>query len=1237
MAAELIATDGPLQGVVLALDQGTQWLVGRDPQSCQLVVEDPKVERQAFRIKLTKDGYSIESVGKTPVTINQRTLEHSPLSDGDVLKIGDTSFSFYTIQEFEEIVFSGADSGPVDEELIAREKGEPLQRFESEESPREFSDEDLPKEEKKRPARGPKEEEFRREPAGRKRREPKGPKEEEFAGEKGQDQEREQPLGPEEEEFAKEKGQDHEKRGALGPSEEGFAGEPDREKASKRSKGPDEEGFAASGVDPKMESRGGPSEENFARESGKDSEMKPPSGPSEEGFSGEAEKQRAQSKPQGPSEEGFAGEAEEERDQQKPQGPSEEGFAGETEKPGTHKKSGPLEEGFSGEAEKEKAQEKPRGPSEEGFDAAGTEKATKGGPLEEDFARESGQDSQPQPHSGPSEEGFAGEAEKEKASRKPQGPSEEGFAGETEKPGAQKKSGPLEEGFAGEAEKERAQGRAQGPSEEGFAGETEKERAQAKIEGPSEEGFSGEAEKQRAQAKASGPMEEGFSGGAEKERAQGKPQGPSEESFSGEAEKEKARGKLEGPSEEGFSGEAEKEKARGKRKGPSEEGFAGETEKPSAKKRSGPSEEGFSNEGISPDDWENVEGEAEDFEEDELAEEAGVKKEEPSRSEELISEGADRKVQSSKEKQGEDLVSEGADKKEEFHEKQSEELISEGADREKEKKRTPPGEELITEGHDREETRIEKPGEELISEGEEVTPAAPRGDQASLGEQLSAEGNEAMPRPPESEDFEHESFSEGDHEEEPLFSAEEETAGVVIDMTPSVRFLLKVVAGPNTGAEFALDMGRSYLIGTEASTCDIVFHDLSVSREHARLYLSEHGELEIEDLGSRNGVLVDQDQITGRVPFSSNVIVTLGTTAFFVVDREAPQETLVAPTFEAPRSQPEEEAEKIEEEEKEPEPVVALKEEKPKPKPSARPGLSIYVSIVCGLAILLGISMISLFHTSDLKAPPKDYVAEIKSAIKDFPSVKYTYSPNNNRLFLVGHVATGVEKDELFYNLNALSFLKGIDDHVVNDEAVWQEMNILLSKQPDFKGVSMHSPRPAVFVLNGYLKTEKQEANLIDWVNIHFNYLSLLENRVVVEESVIEEVSSQLVHNGFGAVAVSFLNGELTLAGYVGSAQAYDFERLVHHFGQLPGVRNVQNFVVVVAPEQQVIDLNQRYPGRFKVTGYSKHGDVSINVVINGHILMRGDTLEGMTLTSIQPHAVFFEKDGLKYKLEYNK
>jgi len=238
---------------------------------------------------------------------------------------------------------------------------------------------------------------------------------------------------------------------------------------------------------------------------------------------------------------------------------------------------------------------------------------------------------------------------------------------------------------------------------------------------------------------------------------------------------------------------------------------------------------------------------------------------------------------------------------------------------------------------------------------------------------------------------------------------------------------------------------------------------------------------------------------------------------------------------------------------------------------------------------------------------------------------------------MMGHVQTAVQLNELLYKIKGLTFIRGVENNIVNDEAVWQEMNILLSKIANFKGVSMHSPEAGVFVISGYLKSDKQASDLIDYLNVNFNYLNLLQNRVVVDQQITDEVSAHLMQHGFGAVTVVFSTGELLLTGYVSSTQTYEYESLVESFDKIPGVRSIKNFVVAVSPEQGVIDLNQRYPGKYRVTGFSKHGDVNINVVVNGRILTRGDQLDAMTITSIQPHTIFLEKDGLKYKIEYNK
>ncbi len=464
-----------------------------------------------------------------------------------------------------------------------------------------------------------------------------------------------------------------------------------------------------------------------------------------------------------------------------------------------------------------------------------------------------------------------------------------------------------------------------------------------------------------------------------------------------------------------------------------------------------------------------------------------------------------------------------------------------------------------------------------------------------------------------------------------------------LDVSLPSRFVLKVIAGPNAGAEFSLDLGKSYLIGTDTTTCDIIFYDLSVSREHARLSLSSEGEVTIEDLHSRNGILVDQQKITGTVQLSAHSIVILGTTVFFLVDQDAPQETLVTPVIEAlhPEPPPQEQPE---------EPHAAHLESPLEEKPAdvpvssqARfPHLSVAIvlaSILLGLLVLLGYGVIALSSSKDASTEmrsTKDDLAELNAAIQDFPGVRYTYNRNTGQLFLVGHVTSSTEYSELLYNLQGCHFLRGIQNHVLNDEAIWQEMNLILARHPEFKGVTMHSPVPGHFVLTGYLKTEQQENRLNEYLNLHFNYIYLLENQVIVESRISSEIAQQLLMDGFGAITSNFSNGELVLTGYVNAGQEERLHHWIEKVQQQRGVRQVQNFVIIVTADEQVIDLSQRYPGRYVVTGYSKHGDININVVINGKILMRGDTIDQMTVTSIHPHAVFLEKDGLQYKIEYN-
>lgn len=475
--------------------------------------------------------------------------------------------------------------------------------------------------------------------------------------------------------------------------------------------------------------------------------------------------------------------------------------------------------------------------------------------------------------------------------------------------------------------------------------------------------------------------------------------------------------------------------------------------------------------------------------------------------------------------------------------------------------------------------------------------------------------------------------AEGDFNYETIYREEdvEQQPKVHFDVTPA-RYYLKVISGPNSGSEIGLENDKNYVIGTDTASCDIVFHDLSISRQHALISVDSDGFVTIEDRGSRNGVIVDRQRIDRRVSLKPNSIVSLGTTTFFIVDREAPRETIVAPIIEPVR---ESKKEPVYEESTFKEAVVTSTgavSEQTKRGPLIGPAMIIPI-ILIGLAALIGIGMLSLFKSSkEISAPHRDYNQEISKVISNFPGVKYTFNRNTGRLFLLGHVSSTIQKNELQYNLQGLDFITGMDDNVVVDEYVWQEMNILIAKNPEWRGVSMQAPEPGRFVITGYLKTNKEAAALNDYINLNFNYLDLLENKVVVEEQLVSDVTSRLLQSGFGGVTPSVSSGELTLTGYISSMQNAEYQNLVQEFHRIYGIRAVRNYVISLSPEQAIMDLSNRY----KVTGYSKYGDININVVIDGRILTRGDRLDGMTIMSIQPHTIFLEKDGLKYKIEYN-
>lgn len=446
-------------------------------------------------------------------------------------------------------------------------------------------------------------------------------------------------------------------------------------------------------------------------------------------------------------------------------------------------------------------------------------------------------------------------------------------------------------------------------------------------------------------------------------------------------------------------------------------------------------------------------------------------------------------------------------------------------------------------------------------------------------------------------------------------------SSVSVEPITEARWVVKAIAGPNSGAEFALQRGASYIVGKDPHLCDIVFQDLSVSRQHARLSVDEDNRVFIEDLGSRNGVLINGALSAGKTPVAPQDLIALGTTSFLVIDREQAQETIISP--------PTVSLGRVEEEGVKEAAGTAPRDW----RDTIIPTRHLIIAGALGVAVIAGCAaLFALFKSKPISVHVVDESSEIKKALSTFSGVQFSYNPATGKVFLIGHVLTSVDKQELLYKIHNVPFIRAIEDTVVVDELVWENMNALLMTNSNWVGVSIHSPEPGRFVLRGYVQTLDIAQALADYINLNFPYLDRLDNQVVVETNLQTQVQSILVEKGFSGVTFQLSNGELVLAGRVDQKHAHPFDSTVDHLKALKGVRSVKNFVIYTAAESSRIDLSAQYA----VSGYSKKDDHNLFIVINGKILKLGDTIDGMLVTEIMPTMVLLEKDGLKFRINYN-
>jgi type III secretion system YscD/HrpQ family protein len=470
----------------------------------------------------------------------------------------------------------------------------------------------------------------------------------------------------------------------------------------------------------------------------------------------------------------------------------------------------------------------------------------------------------------------------------------------------------------------------------------------------------------------------------------------------------------------------------------------------------------------------------------------------------------------------------------------------------------------------------------------------------------------------------------GNVEEPPPPAKEEEgtTYDEIFEETPDgelpmelfqrTRWMLKVFTGPQAGKEISLEPGRPYVIGRDPNQCNIVFHDQSVSHEHAKLTVEADGRMELEDLSSKNKTLVHGKAISGKVALNPGELVTLGTTTFRVIDLES-EETVFEPGYETP----------VEEEVA----AAALGESDWKKKPLPLPHL-LTGGALAFLGLVLFMVFFSLFKSNQVGDIQKESVGRIKEALAKFNDVQFSFNPSSAKLFVVGHVGTSVEFQEMVFRLSEVGFIRETENSVVIDELVWKSTNDVIADNADWRGVALRSKSAGKFEAVGYVQTAAQLAALQDFFTVNFPYLDRLENNVVVEDALNAQIQGLLVQSGFGGVAFQLNGTEVMLTGNYSNKMQGDYEKLLKELNtKVHGLTRVQNFAIPTNPSAVGINVSDNY----QVTGVASTDGHGYSAILNGKICTVGQFVDGMKITKIEPSTILLEKDGVKYKIDYRQ
>lgn len=486
--------------------------------------------------------------------------------------------------------------------------------------------------------------------------------------------------------------------------------------------------------------------------------------------------------------------------------------------------------------------------------------------------------------------------------------------------------------------------------------------------------------------------------------------------------------------------------------------------------------------------------------------------------------------------------------------------------------------------------------------------------------------------PPLEEEEEEESLSLGEPAKtayDTIFEDVESDVEMPFNLLAETPLVLKVIGGPNAGAEIGLEKGRSYLLGKDSTSCDIVFQDLSVSRNHAKITISNDGIIELEDLGSKNSTIVNGTPVSEKKMITSQDLIAMGTTIFLIIDREAAQETIYSPVLPAYEVA---QTEKIQEELEEKEEISANKKTDWKQQKIPSKHL-VAAGALAAMFLIVFLSFFSLFKSEELDIAHKAPQSVIEEALKPYKGVHYTYNPASGKLFLAGDVLTNIAYQEMLFHLNQIPHISNLENNVVIDEGVSKSMNEVLSANEAWRSVAIRAEKPGQFIAQGSVQTADDAEKLSEYLTGYFPYTEKLQNRIVIEEVLQSQIQAMIQAGGFGVLTAQLNGSDLIIGGRYSEKREKEYKKLLAQLKEVDGIRGVRSFAVATKPSDASIDLSKQYA----VTGTSRFDHDGFSAIINGQMYMLGQSINGMTITSIEPNEILLEKDGLKYKIDYTR